>query len=97
MIEDEAQSLPWSRVKERISVTLWTSFLAASLETAGFFAFLDPLVLRQDGSMPTWITGRPAAYAAGFFFFWLFTFAGSTLTAYMLGSSRNAQNDSDRS
>ena len=34
-------------------------------------------------------SARLAAYGAGFFFFWLFTFAGAALTAYMLDSSRN--------
>jgi hypothetical protein len=89
MEEERAKSATWSRVKERIGVALWTSFLAAGAETAAFFAYLDPWVLGRDGSIPDWISARPAAYGAGFFFFWLFTFAGAALTAYMLDSSRN--------
>jgi len=45
--------------------------------------------LGHDGSIPDWVSARLAAYGAGFFFFWLFTFAGAALTAYMLDSSRN--------
>ncbi len=87
-MEERAKSGSWSRVKERIGVALWTSFLAASVETAAFFAFLDPWVLGHDESIPPWLAGRPTAYGAGFFFFWLFTFAGAASTAYMLDSSR---------
>ena len=88
-MEGRSNSSSWSRVKERIGVALWTSFLAASLETSAFFSILDPWVLGHDESIPSWLVGRPAAYGAGFFFFWLFTFAGAALTAYMLDSSRN--------
>jgi len=88
-MEERATSGTWSRVKERIGVSLWTSFLAASAETAAFFAFVDPWVLGHDESIPLWLAGRPEAYGAGFFFFWLFTFAAAALTAYMLDSSRN--------
>ena len=45
MEEERAKSATWSRVKERIGVALWTSFLAACVETAAFFAYLDPRVL----------------------------------------------------
>ncbi len=88
--EEGLQSPPWSRFHERVSVIAWTSFLAACVETLVFFAFFDPMVLGIDEATPTWMALRPAAYAAGFFFFWSFTFIGSTLTAYMLDSSPNA-------
>jgi hypothetical protein len=80
----------WSRFSERVSVVAWTSFLAACLETAAFFAYVDPMVLDGLETAPAWLTLRPAAYAAGFFFAWLFTFVGSTLTAYMLDSGPNS-------
>jgi hypothetical protein len=96
MEEERAKSATWSRVKERIGVALWTSFLAAGAETAAFFAYLDPWVLGHDGSIPDWVSARLAAYGAGFFFFWLFTFAGAALTAYMLDSSRNGLKRSER-
>jgi hypothetical protein len=80
----------WSRFSERVGVISWTSFLAACLETMVFFAYFDPMMLDGLETTPTWLALRPAAYAAGFFFFWAFTFVSSTLTAYMLDSGRNA-------
>lgn len=88
MTLERTPPFPWSRVKERIGVALWCAFIAAGAETALFFAFLDPWALAHDTSMPNWLLARPAAYAVGFFFFWLSTFAGAVLTAYMLDSSR---------
>jgi hypothetical protein len=88
--DEGSQPQSWSRFNECVSVIAWTSFLAACVETLVFFAFFDPMVLGIDEATPTWMALRPAAYAAGFFFFWVFTFVGSTLTAYMLGSSPNA-------
>jgi hypothetical protein len=85
---DETPS--WSRFSERVGVTSWTSFLAACFETVVFFAYFDPMVLGSDAATPTWLALRPAAYAAGFFFFWVCTFIGSSLTAYMLDSSPNS-------
>lgn len=88
--DDEKPPSPsWSRFSERVGVTSWTSFLAACIETVVFFAYFDPLVLGSNEAAPTWLALRPAAYAAGFFFFWVFTFAASALTAYMLDSSSN--------
>jgi hypothetical protein len=80
----------WSRLRELLSVTLWTSFLAACLETGVFFAFFDPMVLSGDATTPMWLMLRPTAYAAGFFFFWTFTFVSCTLTAFMLNSGPGA-------
>jgi hypothetical protein len=87
--DEGTRSPPWSRFHECVSVIAWTSFLAACVETLVFFAFFDPMVFGIDQATPAWMTLRPAAYAAGFFFFWVFTFVGSTLTAYMLDSSPN--------
>jgi hypothetical protein len=90
VIDETVNSPPWSRSHERISVTLWTSYLAACVETMVFFACFDPLLLANIDAAPGWLAVRPIAYAAGFFFFWAFTFVGSFLTAYMLDSSSNA-------
>jgi hypothetical protein len=90
-VTDEVANSPsWSRFNERVSVTLWTSFLAACLETVVFFACFDPNLLGNIGATPAWLAGRWTAYATGFFFFWAFTFVGSILTAIMLDSSPNA-------
>jgi hypothetical protein len=88
--DESAEPQSWSRFSECVGVIAWTSFLAACVETLVFFAFFDPMVLGIDAAAPTWMALRPAAYAGGFFFFWSFTFVGSTLTAYMLDSSPNA-------
>jgi hypothetical protein len=74
----------WSRFTECVGVALWTSFLAASLETMAFFGLIDPWILGH---------GRMTAYGAGFFFFWLFTFTGAALTAYMLDSSHRVRRE----
>jgi hypothetical protein len=87
--DEETFSPAWSRFRESVSVIAWASFLAACIETMVFFAFFDPVMLGIDEAAP-WMALRPIAYAAGFFLFWVFTFASSTLTAYMLGTSPNA-------
>jgi hypothetical protein len=84
----------WSRFSERVSIISWTSFLAACIETLVFFAYFDPKVLGGDAAAPSWLALRPAAYAAGFFFFWVSALIGSTLTAYMLDSSPNSRQKS---
>jgi hypothetical protein len=94
VIEEHANPDPWSHVKARIGVALWSSFLAASAETTAFFAFLDPEMLGHDASVPLWLVSRSAAYGAGFFFSWLFTFIGAVLTAYMLDSGRGVDTPS---
>jgi len=90
MPANDETTYSWSRFSERVGVILWASFLAACLETMVFFAYLDPMMLDGLETTTTWLAFRPAAYAAGFFFFWAFTFVGATLTAYMLDSSPNA-------
>ncbi len=78
----------WPPLSEGIGVALWTSFIAACLETAVVFACFDPLTLGLDDYFaPALLVLRPMIYACGFFVFWLFTFVGSALTAYMLSIS----------
>jgi len=81
----------WSRLSEGVSVALWTSFLAACLETAAVFACFDPMTLGFDDYFsPSLLALRPMIYAMGFFVFWLFTFIGTALTAFMLTSGPHA-------
>jgi hypothetical protein len=87
MIDSETTTSTWSRLSERIGVTLWASFLTACLETVVVFAYFDPAEYGTDRSDATWLALRPVAYGAGFFFFWIINFLGSILTAYMLDSS----------
>lgn len=78
-------SASWSRLTEAVGVTLWASFIAACLQTAVVFACFDPLALGlEDVFSPSLIALRPMVYGLGFFVFWLFSFVGSALTAYML-------------
>ncbi len=72
-------------------VTLWASFIAACLQTAVVFTCFDPMTLGWDEVFsPSLIALRPTIYAMGFFVFWLFSFVGAVLTAYMLTSDRMA-------
>jgi hypothetical protein len=64
-------------------VALWTSFIAACLETAAVFACFDPVTLGSN-DLASLDALRPMIYGLGFFVFWLFTFIGAALTAYLL-------------
>jgi hypothetical protein len=92
MAEDEAsRPAAWSRLSEGLGVALWTSFIAACLETAVVFACFDPMTLGLDDYFaPSLMALRPMIYGLGFFVFWLFTFTGTALTAYMLASGPHA-------
>jgi len=80
----------WSRLAEAWGVTLWASFLAACLQTAVVFAFCDPITLGfEDVFSPSLMALRPMIYGLGFFIFWLFSFVGSALTAYLLMSGKH--------
>lgn len=81
----------WPRVKERLGVALWTSFLAAGGETAVLFALVDPGLLRCENSLLDWLCSRSTAYGVGFFLLWLGAFAPAALTAYMLDSRRGSR------
>ncbi len=63
---------------------LWCSFLAASLATLLFFAFVDPApvvaLLQPTDTAP----GRTALYSLGFLFFWTFCALAAGLTAWLL-------------
>jgi len=89
-MQDEETEHPAAgpRLSEGIGVALWTSFIAACLETAVVYACFDPLTLGLDDYFaPALLALRPMVYAFGFFVFWLFTFVGTALTAYMLSIS----------
>lgn len=80
--DDAHPALP-PRVPRALTVA-WTSFLAASLGTMVFFAFVDPTpvvaVLRPTDTLPS----RTALYSLGFFFFWAVCALASTFTATLL-------------
>ncbi|MCF7752231.1 hypothetical protein KQ945_15830 [Bacillus subtilis subsp. subtilis] len=70
---------------------LWPSFVAAGLASMVFFAFVDPLQLR-DISFPQRVLSRELGYSLGFFMFWTVTAAASAITWYL---SRPPRRDDD--
>ncbi|MFI8717819.1 hypothetical protein ACIGHF_08020 [Stenotrophomonas sp. NPDC077464] len=62
---------------------LWPSFIAAGLACTVFFAFVDPLRLR-DISFPGQAFSREFGYTLGFFMFWAVTALASAVTGYLL-------------
>ena len=72
-----------------MAVTLWPSFLAASVATMFFFAFFDPSLFGEGATPPNWLTRRMAGYAFGFFFFWAICTLSSALTLYLVRTARS--------
>ena len=68
---------------QRVGAVLWPSFFAAGVATMVFFAFVDPLTLR-DMTFPDLAISREFGYTLGFFMFWLATAASSLFTWILL-------------
>ena len=68
---------------QRVGAILWPSFFAAGVATMVFFAFVDPLALR-DLTFPGVEISRGLGYSIGFFMFWLATAASSLFTWILL-------------
>jgi hypothetical protein len=62
---------------------LWPSFFSAGVATMVFFAFVDPLALR-DVTFPDLPLSRELGYTIGFFLFWVATLASSLFTWLLL-------------
>lgn len=77
----------WSPLAQDIAIVAWPSFLVAAVATMLFFAFIDPLALR-DATFPSWEIGRQAGYAIGFFFFWAIAAGASAVTIYLRETTR---------
>ncbi len=73
-------SLPWG---QRFGVVAWPSFFAAGVATMVFFAFVDPLQLR-DITFPDVPLSREAGYSIAFFLFWSATAGASLFTAILI-------------
>jgi hypothetical protein len=86
--EREPERVPWSQLAQDTAVTLWPSFLAASVATMFFFAFFDPALFGEGAMPPRWLTHRMAGYAIGFFFFWAICTLSSALTLYLVRTAR---------
>jgi hypothetical protein len=88
---DEPERSPvWSQLRQDVAVTLWPSFLAASVATMFFFAFFDPSVFGQGAEPPAWLRNPRAGYAVGFFFFWAMSTLSSALTLYLVRTAHTA-------
>ena len=68
---------------QRIGAIAWPSFFAACVATMLFFAFVDPLALR-DISLPHLDISRTGGYTIAFFLFWSATAASSLFTWILL-------------
>jgi hypothetical protein len=77
----------WSPLAQDIAIVAWPSFLVAATATMLFFAFIDPLALR-DATFPSWNVGRQTGYAIGFFFFWAVAAGASGVTLYLRETTR---------
>lgn len=81
--ESPAFDHPPRPLAQRLGAILWPSFFAAGVSTMVFFAFIDPLELR-DISFVDWEISRELGYTIGFFMFWLATAASSLFTWILL-------------
>jgi len=72
---------------QRVGAIVWPSFFAAGVATMVFFAFIDPLQLR-DITFPQVEISRGLGYSIAFFMFWLATAASSLFTWILLRPSR---------
>ena len=68
---------------QRIGAIAWPSFFAAGVATMVFFAFVDPLQLR-DMTFPDLAISRGLGYTLGFFAFWAATASSSLFTWILL-------------
>ena len=68
---------------QRIGAIAWPSFFAACVATMVFFAFVDPITLR-DQTFPDLRMSRAMGYSLGFFMFWLATASSSYFTWILL-------------
>lgn len=68
---------------QRVGAILWPSFFAAGVATMVFFAFIDPLQLR-DMTFPDVAISSGVGYTIGFFMFWLATASSSLFTWLLL-------------
>lgn len=71
---------------QRIGAIAWPSFFAAGVATMVFFAFIDPLALREI-TFPNLQISRELGYTLGFFTFWLATASSSLFTWVLLRPS----------
>ena len=74
---------PPRSMAQRVGAVAWPSFFAACVCTMVFFAFVDPLALR-DISLPHLDVTRSGGYTIAFFMFWAATAGSSRFTWILL-------------
>ncbi len=74
---------PPRSIAQRLGAIAWPSFFAAGVSTMVFFAYVDPLALR-DITWPGLQLTRELGYTIGFFMFWLATASSSLFTWILL-------------
>jgi len=84
---NETIDYPPRPIAQRVGAIAWPSFFAAGVATMVFFAFIDPLQLR-DITFPQVEISRGLGYSIAFFMFWLATAASSLFTWILLRPSR---------
>lgn len=78
-----ADESPERPLLQSLGAILWPSFFAAGVATMVFFAFIDPLELREISFTQLPIS-RSMGYTIGFFMFWLATASSSLFTWLLL-------------
>ena len=71
---------------QKVGAVLWPSFFSACIATMVFFAFIDPLQLR-DITFPGIDISREAGYSIAFFMFWIATASACLFTWILLRPS----------
>ncbi len=64
----------------RLAVVVWVSFIVAAIQTMGFFAAFDPVLMGQLATFNVELTAIQG-YTFGFIFFWIF----NLVTAFIVG------------
>jgi len=83
---DQPFDHPPRPLAQKVGAVLWPSFFAACVATMVFFAFIDPLQLR-DITFPGIDISRETGYSIAFFMFWLATASASLFTWILLRPS----------
>lgn len=82
-----SRSLP---MIQRLGAVVWPSFFTATVMSALFFAFIDPLELQQI-SFPQHPISRELGYSLGFFMFWAGTLCACAVTTLLLRPAREQE------
>lgn len=85
MSRNESNAHPeLSRRTRSVFTAAWASFLAASVTTMVFFAFVDPSPLVAVLTPTAIIPDRMTLYSLGFLFFWCSCALAAGLAAWLL-------------